>query len=88
MKIVSIGEVLFDCFQNKKVIGGAPFNFFYHIYKLTTNAEFISRIGNDENGKSIIEFLKKIGLLRVEASKGKYRSSKDEAYKPPDPMDN
>src|SRR3989304_9715022 len=59
MKIVSIGEVLFDCFQNKKVIGGAPFNFFYHIYKLTTNAEFISRIGNDENGKSIIEFLKK-----------------------------
>jgi len=59
MKIVSIGEVLFDCFQDKKVIGGAPFNFFYHIYKLTNRAEFISRIGNDENGKSIIHFLKK-----------------------------
>ena len=59
MKIVSIGEVLFDCFQDQKVIGGAPFNFFYHIYKLTNSAEFISSVGNDENGKSIISFLKK-----------------------------
>jgi fructokinase len=59
MKIVSIGEILFDCFQDQKVIGGAPFNFFYHIYKLTNSAEFISSVGNDENGKSIISFLKK-----------------------------
>jgi len=59
MKIVSIGEVLFDCYQDEKVMGGAPFNFFYHIYKLTSNAEFISRIGNDKNGKSIINFLRK-----------------------------
>jgi len=59
MKIVSIGEVLFDCYQDEKVIGGAPFNFFYHIFKLTSSAEFISRIGNDENGKSIINFFKK-----------------------------
>jgi fructokinase len=59
MKIVSIGEILFDCFQDERVIGGAPFNFFYHIYKLKNSAEFISRIGNDENGKSIINFFKK-----------------------------
>ena len=71
MKIVSIGELLFDCFQDKKVIGGAPFNFFYHIYKLTGNAEFISRIGNDGNGKTIINFLKKnnisIKYIQVDA---------------------
>lgn len=59
MKIVSIGEILFDCFQDQKVIGGAPFNFFYHIYKLTNSAEFVSSVGNDKNGKSIINFLKK-----------------------------
>jgi len=63
MKIVSIGEVLFDCYQDEKVIGGAPFNFFYHIYKLTSSAEFISRIGNDENGKSIINFFKKNNII-------------------------
>lgn len=38
--------------------------------------------------KKIIEFLKKIGLLKAEASKGKYTSSKDESYKPPDPLEN
>lgn len=38
--------------------------------------------------KKIIEFLKKIGILKMEASKGKFTSSKDEAYKPPDPLDN
>src|SRR3972149_4120138 len=59
MRIVSIGEILFDCFQDKKVIGGAPFNFFYHIYKLTNSAEFISRIGDDENGKSLVNFFSK-----------------------------
>lgn len=36
--------------------------------------------------KKILEFLKKIGLLQTEASAGKYKSSKDEAYKPPDPL--
>jgi len=60
---VSIGEVLFDCYQDEKVIGGAPFNFFYHIYKLTSSAEFISRIGNDENGISIINFFKKNNII-------------------------
>ncbi len=35
--------------------------------------------------KKIIAFLKKIGLLQVEGSKGTYKSSKDEGYKPPDP---
>jgi len=63
MKIVSIGEVLFDCYQDEKVIGGAPFNFFYHIYKLTSSAEFISRIGNDENGISTINFFKKNNII-------------------------
>ncbi len=57
MKIVSIGEILFDCFPDKEVIGGAPFNFFYHIKKLTDNAEFISRVGNDEKGELLINFL-------------------------------
>lgn len=38
--------------------------------------------------KKIIEFLKKIGLLRTKASAGKFTSSKDKAYKPPDPLGN
>lgn len=37
--------------------------------------------------KKIIAFLKKIGILKVEGSKSTYKSSKDEGYKPPDPLD-
>lgn len=59
MKIVSIGEILFDCFPDKEVIGGAPFNFFYHIKKLTDDAEFISRIGNDKKGELLVNFFYK-----------------------------
>ena len=37
----------------------------------------------------IIEFLKKIGMLKVEApTKSSYTSSKDAGYQPPDPLDN
>jgi len=36
----------------------------------------------------IIEFLKKIGVLKVEAKGARYNSSKDAGYQPPDPLDN
>ena len=37
--------------------------------------------------KKIIEFLKKIGLLKVEGNAATYKSSKDAGYQPPDPLD-
>lgn len=57
-KITSFGEILFDIYPDGKKIGGAPFNFIYHIIKLTGKANFISRIGNDENGDEILQILK------------------------------
>jgi fructokinase len=54
--ITSIGEILFDVYDNDKKLGGAPFNFIYHVIKLSGNGNFISRIGNDENGKEILDF--------------------------------
>jgi hypothetical protein len=36
--------------------------------------------------KKIIEFLRKIGLLRVRGNAGTYKSSKDKGYQPPDPL--
>lgn len=35
----------------------------------------------------IIEFLKKIGVLKVGTSRASYKSSKDAGYQPPDPLD-
>ncbi len=58
-KITSIGEILFDVYRYKKKLGGAPFNFIYHIKNLTGSGSFISRIGKDKLGTDILEFFKK-----------------------------
>lgn len=38
--------------------------------------------------KKIVEFLKKIGVLKAGVETNTYRSSKDKGYKPPDPLEN
>jgi fructokinase len=56
-RITSIGEVLFDVYPDGKRLGGAPFNFIYHIIKLIGKANFVSKIGNDQNGDEILQLL-------------------------------
>ncbi len=48
--ITAIGEILFDVYPDKKKLGGAPFNFIYHIINLTGEGNFVSRVGKDELG--------------------------------------
>lgn len=55
--ITSIGEILFDIYGDIKTIGGAPFNFIYHINRFMDNTIFISAIGKDNEGKKIFNFL-------------------------------
>jgi fructokinase len=58
-RVTAVGEILWDVYPEKKRLGGAPFNFIYHVWKLTGSAEFISNVGNDEYGKEILDFLKR-----------------------------
>ena len=53
--IVGIGEVLWDYFEDKDnyVLGGAPFNFAYHINQFGLNSLVISAIGNDKLGQKL-----------------------------------
>jgi len=62
MMIVAMGEILFDNFPGYRRIGGAPFNFAYHMRGLGFDARFASRIGDDENGKKILSFLREKGF--------------------------
>ena len=55
--IVVLGEVLFDIFPDGMVIGGAPFNFAYHLKKLGFPVQFVSRIGRDSMGQNILDFI-------------------------------
>jgi len=49
------GEVLFDHFPDgQRVLGGAPFNVAWHLHAFSQAPTFISRIGMDSEGDSII----------------------------------
>jgi len=55
--ILVIGEILFDLFGNTRKIGGAPFNFAFHLKKLGFAVRFVSRVGTDALGREILSFL-------------------------------
>jgi fructokinase len=55
--VISVGEILFDIFPGYKRIGGAPFNFAYHMLKIGMPVCFITKIGKDVMGGDIMNFL-------------------------------
>ena len=55
--VICFGEVLFDVFPMHKIIGGAPLNVALRLASLGINTQIISRIGNDEIGKELLEFI-------------------------------
>ena len=60
--ILVLGEILFDLFPAYKRIGGAPFNFAFHLKHLGFDVRFISRVGNDDLGNEILAFLDSLGF--------------------------
>lgn len=61
-KIVCFGEMLWDCFPDHEIPGGAPMNVALHLQQLGFDVKMISKIGNDEHGKKILEFVQGYGL--------------------------
>ena len=58
-----VGEVLFDVFpDHQQVLGGAPFNVAWHLHGLGMEPTLLSRIGDDQNGKTILEAMQNWGL--------------------------
>ena len=55
--VVVFGEILFDIFPDYTRIGGAPFNFAFHLHRLGLAVRFFSRIGRDGKGEKIQSFL-------------------------------
>ncbi len=57
------GEVLFDHFPDgKRVLGGAPFNVAWHLQAFGKAPYFISRVGNDDEGKTIRQAMHDWGM--------------------------
>ncbi len=62
LKAIAYGEVLWDVFGKEKKIGGAPLNVALRMKSLGCDAGMISCVGNDEDGKAIINAIKNMGL--------------------------
>ncbi|UMB54645.1 carbohydrate kinase [Lutibacter sp. A64] len=57
--LVCFGEVLWDVFPNHKKIGGAPLNVALRLQSFNNNVSIITRIGDDEEGLEIKNFIEK-----------------------------
>ena len=60
--ILVVGEILYDVFRDYKRLGGAPFNFAFHLKNLGFPVRFISRVGDDADGRSILGKLEQFGF--------------------------
>ncbi len=61
-KAICFGEILWDNLPSGRLAGGAPMNVAYHLRKLGVDASLISRVGNDEAGRELIDFISSIEI--------------------------
>lgn len=60
--VICFGEVLWDNIPTGRKPGGAPMNVAYHLNKLGLDGRIISRLGNDNAGKELLNEIKSLGL--------------------------
>lgn len=59
---IVFGEVLFDCFEDREVPGGAPLNVAWHLHALGWNPLLVSRVGQDEGGRTMVARMRDWGM--------------------------
>lgn len=61
--ICIFGEVLFDHFPDgNSILGGAPFNVAWHLQAFGLKPHFISRVGDDAEGREILQRMRQWGM--------------------------
>jgi len=60
--ILCFGETLWDKLPDGKKPGGAPMNVALHVLNFEMPVQFISRVGTDELGEELLQFMQKKGL--------------------------
>lgn len=69
--IVCFGEILWDVLPTGKQPGGAPFNVAVHLHQLGQAAQLISRVGDDDLGDELLEFITSKDLRTDYVQRGK-----------------
>jgi len=62
--VVGLGELLWDCFPDRRRPGGAPANVAYGVQQLGGKGIICSRVGNDALGNELLDFLDSKTLSR------------------------
>lgn len=62
MRIVSVGEILWDVIGENEYLGGAPLNFASHAQKLGHEVFPLSAVGDDARGHRTLERLQTMGM--------------------------
>lgn len=63
-----IGEALIDIVEGAEYIGGSPLNVAVGLARLGREVDFLTRIGDDERGRRIADYLKASGVQLVPGS--------------------
>jgi fructokinase len=62
VRIVSVGEILWDVIGENEYLGGAPLNFGAHAQKLGHEVMLLSAVGDDARGRRALEQLRRRGM--------------------------
>ncbi len=62
LRVIGLGEVLWDCAPAGRTLGGAPANFAFHATQLGAEGMVVSRVGADALGKELLAELRRLGL--------------------------
>src|SRR4051812_14809469 len=62
IQLIGLGELLWDCFPDRRLPGGAPANVAFHAQQLGLSATVATRVGTDDLGDEICDFLMAQGL--------------------------
>ena len=62
MKVISLGEILWDVLPDAEYLGGAPFNFAAHARRLGHDVYFVSAVGDDRRGRSALAKMEQLDL--------------------------
>ncbi|MGE4319713.1 MAG: carbohydrate kinase family protein [Deferribacterales bacterium] len=60
--IIIFGEVLFDIFDGVSRIGGAPFNVCWHLHNFGLKTTFVTAVGKDSLGDSVLRLMNSAGM--------------------------
>ena len=63
MKLLSFGEILFDCFGDRRALGGAPLNFAAYAALLGAEAHLASAVGADPLGDEALAAVRALGVM-------------------------